>query len=68
EKTPAARRGVLFGIQTMVPSIGWFAAPLVGSALSIRYSTMHVFLSMSIFLGVTFVYTLFVKKIVSRRG
>ncbi len=52
-RTPANRRGLLFGVQTTVGNVGWFLAPLFGSAVSIRYGIPSVFLSLAIFLVVT---------------
>ncbi len=48
-----ARRGMLFGVQTSIASMGWFAAPLVGSLVSIRFGIPHIFLTLTIFLFVT---------------
>jgi DHA1 family multidrug resistance protein-like MFS transporter len=45
------QRGLLFGIQTTISNLGWFAAPLVGSAITIQFSIAHVFLTTAIVLG-----------------
>ncbi|MFW6313814.1 MAG: MFS transporter [Spirochaetota bacterium] len=50
ELAPPRRRGFIFGIQTTVGNVGWFAAPLVGSAVSIRYGVNMIFLALAIFL------------------
>lgn len=54
-RTPPSRRGVLFGIQTTAGNIGWFAAPLLGSAISVTFGINYVFLTLAIFLGITMV-------------
>jgi MFS transporter, DHA1 family, multidrug resistance protein len=46
-RTPAKKRGMVFGIQTTVGTMGWFLAPLAGSWVSIAFSIRHVFLFMS---------------------
>ncbi|MBN1685275.1 MAG: MFS transporter [Spirochaetales bacterium] len=58
ERTPANRRGRLFGLQTLVGSMGWFAAPLTSSFISNSLSISHVFLFTSVFFAVTFLYSL----------
>jgi MFS transporter, DHA1 family, multidrug resistance protein len=50
ERTPAARRGLLFGVLTTVGNVGWFIAPMLGSFISIRLSIEHVFLAYSVLL------------------
>lgn len=52
-RIPARRRGLLFGFQTTVGNLGWFAAPLIGSAVSIRFGIASVFLTLAVFLGIT---------------
>lgn len=42
--TSPKHRGIIFGIQNMVGSLGWFCAPLIGSAVSIHLSIEHNFL------------------------
>jgi MFS transporter, DHA1 family, multidrug resistance protein len=51
EQTPRERRGMLFGIQGTVGSIGWAVAPLFGGIVSIRYSTKAVFFLIPVFLA-----------------
>ena len=63
EHTPAAKRGKLFGIQAMVASIGWFAAPLVGSTISVGLGIPYIFLFTSMFFIFAFAYSLVVKKV-----
>lgn len=41
---PPENRGVLFGLQTTVGSIGWFVAPLIGSWVSITWNTQAIFM------------------------
>lgn len=60
-----ARRGLLFGVQTSISNIGWFAAPLVGSYVSIRFGIAYVFLTLSgfLFLTVAVVFTVHRKSV-----
>jgi len=48
-----ARRGLLFGVQSSIASMGWFVAPLVGTLISIRLSIAHIFLTLTVFLFIT---------------
>lgn len=50
ENTPVNRRGMLFGVQGTVGSIGFAAAPLLGGLISIKYSTNAVLIFIPIFL------------------
>jgi DHA1 family multidrug resistance protein-like MFS transporter len=52
-RVPPARRGLLFGLQTSVGNMGWFAAPVVGTFVSIRYGIAHIYLTLAILLFVT---------------
>ena len=61
ERTPADRRGRMFGIQTLVASLGWFLAPLTASYVSNRLSVSHVFLVTSFIFGIAFLYSLLAK-------
>lgn len=42
ERTPPEKRGVLFGIQGLVGSIGWILAPVAAGYVSIRFSIQSV--------------------------
>ena len=53
-KTASANRGLLFGVQTLVGSMGWFLAPLVASLISVRLSIKHIFLFYAIALSASF--------------
>jgi DHA1 family multidrug resistance protein-like MFS transporter len=53
--TSAGSRGVLFGTQAFVSSIGWFLAPVTGSLVAIAFGTRSVFLLFSLTLALTFV-------------
>ena len=57
EHTSPARRGFVFGVLTLVGSLGWFGAPLLGSLLSIRFGLSAVFLAFSLLLFVSFLFT-----------
>lgn len=50
EQTPRERRGMLFGIQGTVGSIGFALAPLLGGIVSIRFSTKSVIWLIPVFL------------------
>ena len=62
EQVDSSNRGFLFGIQTTVGSLAWFFSPLIGSFISIKFSTETVFLFFSICLFVTWFVSLFVGK------
>lgn len=47
---PQNRKGIVFGIQTTVGSLGWFVAPLLGSYVSIHFGIHEVFLALSVVL------------------
>jgi DHA1 family multidrug resistance protein-like MFS transporter len=47
---PANRKGIVFGVQTTIVSLGWFVAPLLGSYVSIHFGIHEVFLALSIVL------------------
>ncbi|HRX42167.1 MAG TPA: MFS transporter, partial [Clostridia bacterium] len=44
-------RGVLFGLITMVGSFGWAVSPLIGSFVTIRFSTTAIFAAFSILMA-----------------
>jgi len=50
ESVSSDRRGVLFGIQALVGSIGWGLSPFIGSYVSIHFSIRAVTLLIPIFL------------------
>ncbi len=62
EQVNSSSRGFLFGIQTAVGSLAWFFSPLLGSMVSIAYSTKTVFLLFSVMLGITWLISLFVRR------
>ncbi len=47
---PQNRKGIVFGVQTTIGSLGWFVAPLLGSYVSIQFGLHEVFLALSIVL------------------
>ncbi len=65
--TPPHRRGIVFGIQTLVGSFGWFVSPLTGSWIAIQFSTRHVFLSYSLAIILAFGIVITVKTIAAKR-
>lgn len=42
EHTDPQKRGVLFGVQGLVGSIGWMVSPLFGTAISVRYGVEKI--------------------------
>lgn len=62
EDTPVNRRGILFGIQGTVGSIGFAVAPLLGGVISIKYSTNAVLIFISIFLLISALFVLIPMK------
>ncbi len=59
---PANRRGLIFGILTMVGSAGWAIAPLTGSAVGIRYGTAAVFIAMTVVLALLVIVSLVLQR------
>ena len=62
--TSPRHRGIIFGFQTMVGSLGWFCAPLTGSAVSIHLSIKHTFLAHALLIaGISLViWTIYFRK------
>lgn len=50
EKTPAEKRGALFGIQGTVGSLGWVLSPMLGAAIAIRWSNHAILLILPVLL------------------
>jgi DHA1 family multidrug resistance protein-like MFS transporter len=48
-QTPPGSRGMIFGVWTLLGSLGWFFSPITGSAIAVALSTKHIFLFYSIF-------------------
>ncbi len=57
--TPPERRGIVFGIQTFIGSMGWFLSPLVGSTISVSLGIRYIFLSSTIGIVLVFFIILF---------
>lgn len=57
--TPPERRGIVFGIQTFIGSMGWFLSPLVGSTISVSLGIRYIFLSSTIGIVLVFFVILF---------
>ena len=64
--TPPRYRGFVLGLQTSAGSLGWFLAPLVGSAVSIYFSIGHIFLFFSLSLWAAFLITAVYHRLKSR--
>lgn len=54
---PPQKRGMLFGVQGLVGSIGWAVSPLIGSMVSIRFSLKALFVIIPIFLFLALITT-----------
>lgn len=54
EKTAKDKRGLLFGVQTLVGSLGWAVSPIIGVYVSIRYSYSYLIALMPMILGLAF--------------
>ncbi len=65
---PPEKRGVLFGIQGLVGSIGWAVSPLIGSIVSIRFSIKILFVFIPVFLLFALITTLVLKKVKKNKG
>ena len=66
EQVDSSNRGFLFGLQTAVGSLAWFFSPMLGSCISITYSTRTVFLLFSILLSLTFIISLIVNRLLKK--
>ncbi|MBN1623342.1 MAG: MFS transporter [Clostridia bacterium] len=61
------KRGVLFGLITMVGSFGWAVSPLLGSYISIKYSTQSIFVAFSVLMLLGAVLSLVIDASLVRR-
>ncbi len=59
---PPNRRGLVFGVITTVGNLGWFVAPLVGSAVAIRFEVRHVFATMAMAIALTVIPAMLVRR------
>lgn len=50
ERTPQENRGVLFGIQGTVGSLGWILAPMAGAFISVHWSNRAILWAMPVIL------------------
>lgn len=62
ERTPKEKRGFLFGMQTLVGSLGWTISPIIGVFVSIRYSFSSLIILMPIILGLAFLASLILRS------
>ncbi len=51
--TPPERRGVLFGVQSLVGCVGWAVSPLIGSIISINISIQSILVVTPIILSLS---------------
>ncbi len=56
------QRGTLFGIQTLIGSIGWGLSPMLGGYISIQYSVTAVLLALPACLLVEFILSMTVGR------
>lgn len=62
EMTEAGKRGRLFGIQTMVGSLGWSISPFLGSFVSIHYSYGVLLSLIPLFTLIAFIFLFLLKR------
>jgi len=63
EHTPVNKRGLIFGIQGTVGNIGFAIAPLLGGAISLKYSTSAVLWCTPLFIALSFAVVFLTKLI-----
>jgi DHA1 family multidrug resistance protein-like MFS transporter len=63
EQTPVNKRGLIFGIQGTVGNIGFAIAPLLGGAISLKYSTSAVLWCTPLFIALSFA-VVFLTKVI----
>jgi DHA1 family multidrug resistance protein-like MFS transporter len=61
-QTPPAQRGIVFGSQTFVGSMGWFISPLIGSSISVFLGIRYIFLFHSIGIALSFIIILVLNR------
>ena len=61
-QTPPAQRGIVFGSQTFVGSMGWFISPLIGSSISVYLGIRYIFLFHSIGIALSFIIILVLNR------
>lgn len=64
ERTPQEHRGVLFGIQGTVGSLGWVLAPMAGAFISLHWSNRAILWAMPVIL----IMNLLAVRVVRRRS
>jgi MFS transporter, DHA1 family, multidrug resistance protein len=62
ECTPAEKRGVLFGVYTLVSSVGWALAPVMAGFVAIQYSVDSLFILISIMISASLLLLLVFKR------
>lgn len=50
ERTPSEKRGLLFGFQGFVSSLGWVVSPFIGAVISIRYGNHAILILLPLIL------------------
>ena len=61
-KIAVDKRGIVFGLQTAISSLGWAAGPISASLISINFSINYLFLASSIILVLAVVFLYFFRK------
>ena len=67
QKVASKNRGLLFGIQTAVGSVAWFASPMLGSWVSIEFSLDTVFILFTALLAATMAASAAVRRRLRKR-
>lgn len=62
DKVPDSKHGLLFGVRATVGSIAWAISPMIGSAVSIKWSLESVFCLIPIFFVITLVMLILIRK------
>lgn len=62
EMVPDDKHGLLFGIRATIGSLAWAVAPMIGSAVSIKWSLEAVFLMIPVFFFITLILVFLIRK------
>ncbi len=59
---PAEKRGMIFGLQSLIGCIGWATAPIISSYISIQYSIRTIMYALPIFLFLAWLTVIVAKR------
>ena len=62
KSVPPEKRGVLFGFQALMGSIGWALAPMIGGYVSIKYNIHAIIVLIPVFLTFAFLTVFLINK------